>query len=569
MCSEHNRRCGLGLTLALLCLGAGLAVAQESLPVPRFRPDDPLTVDDDRRHDARGFDEVELAESYDFFINEFTSPGERRDIPAVNVNTLGEVPDSSWFTNRIGVRAMDATELARGPHKFDTADGLTWDTWTVTQGKGPGGFHPGFRAERPGDPGQIYQLEIDPVGFPRLATGAEIIGTLIYHALGYHTQDVYPVRVHPSKLTVSPKATVRDASGRRRMTQADLDHLLTRAARDAEGRVFFSATRFEEGRDVGNFEYIGTRRDDPNDIYPHEHRRELRGNRVFAAWLAHDDSRALNTRNMLKTVDDKRVVEHFMYDFGAIMGSATRFPDNPISNHEYYVDRAGSIRALFTLGLVAPKPLRIPVSRDIPPSAGQFESETFDPLRWKANYPNTAFDNMQPDDAFWAARLVARFSDEALGAIVRAADYDDPSAIDYLVGVLGRRRDAIARAWLTPINPVADVALAADGTVTFVNAAVDAGAATAPAAYRLTWARFDNAAGTLAEAGTDRVSAPRAAAPAALLAEAPFIALTIAADHPDHPAWARPVRVFFRRSGSGWTTVGLQRDVRRSAGRRQ
>ncbi len=562
MSSSPGRRRSLGPTLALLFIAVALGVAQEPLAVPRFKADDPLRADDDRRHDARGFDEVELAETWDFVVNELGSPGERRDIPAVNVNTLGEVPDSSWFTNRIGVRAMDTTALARGPHKFDTADGPTWDSWVVTQGKGPGGFHPGFRAERAGDPGQTYQLEIDPVGYPRLATGAEIIGTLIYHALGYYTQDVYPVRVHPSKITVSPKATVRDAGGRRRLTQADLDHLLSRAARDAEGRVFFSATRFGEGQDVGNFEYTGTRRDDPNDIYAHEHRRELRGNRVFAAWLAHDDSRALNTRNFLKRDGGKRFVEHHMYDFGAIMGSATRFPDTPISNHEYYIDRGGSFRALFTLGLLTPKPLRIPLP-EMPPSAGRFESETFDPPAWKANYPNTAFDNMQPDDAFWAARLVARFDDDGLRAIVRAADYDDAASIDYLVGVLGRRRDAIGRAWLAAINPVADVALGADGTVTFVNAAVDARAATAPAAYRLTWARLDNVNGTIAEAGTDRVTAPRATAPAALLADAPFIALSIAADHPQHPEWARPVRAFFRRSGSGWTTVGLQRDIRR------
>ena len=46
-------------------------------------------------------------------------------------------------------------------------------------GKGPGGRQPGFRAERPGDPGQMYQLEVDPLDHPRLATGAELIGSLI------------------------------------------------------------------------------------------------------------------------------------------------------------------------------------------------------------------------------------------------------------------------------------------------------------------------------------------------------------------------------------------------------
>ena len=73
---------------------------------------------------------------------------------------------------------------------------------------------------------------------------------------------------------------------------------------------------------MGNFTHFGTRPDDPNDIYPHEHRRELRANRVFSAWIAHDDSRALNTLDMLVTANGKSHIKHYMFDFGAILGSS-------------------------------------------------------------------------------------------------------------------------------------------------------------------------------------------------------------------------------------------------------
>ena len=100
--------------------------------------------------DASGIKELELSESYDFLINTFATQGDREPIRAVNVNTLDEVPDSSWFTNRIGVRDLPIAEIARGPNKFERLDAVDW---VVVRGKSPGGFHPGFVARTPGRPG--------------------------------------------------------------------------------------------------------------------------------------------------------------------------------------------------------------------------------------------------------------------------------------------------------------------------------------------------------------------------------------------------------------------------------
>jgi len=50
----------------------------------------------------------------------------------------------------------------------------------------------------------------------------------------------------------------------------------------------------------------GTRPDDPNDIYPHERRRELRGPRVFAAWLNHDDARSITSIDTHVEEGDRR-----------------------------------------------------------------------------------------------------------------------------------------------------------------------------------------------------------------------------------------------------------------------
>ncbi len=126
--------------------------------------------------------------------------------------------------------------------------------------------------------------------------------------------------------------------------------------------------------------------------------------------------------------------------------------------------------------------------------------------------------------------------------------------------MLIERRDAIARAWLNGVNPVVDPRLAADGTLTFANAAVAAGAATPGSGYTVSWSRFDNGLGKADATGDEmQVTRERATAPSGLLADAEFVMATIRGEHPDHPGWRQPVQVYFRRSASGWDTVGIVR----------
>ena len=108
----------------------------------------------------------------------------------------------------------------------------------------------------------------------------------------------------------------------------------------------------------------------------------------------------------------------------------------------------------------------------VPSSVGRLEAERFDPLTWKPEYPNPAFDNLRPDDAFWAARIVSKFSDEAIRAVVEKAAYSDPAATDFMTKTIIARRDKVVAAWINQVRAVVDAALSADGTLAFTNAAV-------------------------------------------------------------------------------------------------
>jgi hypothetical protein len=533
---------------------AALIAAAAGAAGPRFYPDDPIRRDNDTALDASGAQEIENGNYYDFVQNTFFNPGQRENIPAINVNTLGEVPDSSWFTNRIGARDMSIPEIVRGPDRFERLD-ITG--WPIVQDKGTG-LQPGFRVADP--TGHIYQIEFDPPSNTEMATGAEVIGTAFYHAFGYNVVEVYVVDVDPARLPIAETATIRDAAGRRRrMTRVDIENILLRAGRNPDGTYRALASRFADGSPLGGFRYAGVRSDDPNDIFLHEHRRELRANRVFAAWLNHDDSRGLNSLDMLVEENGKKYVKHYMFDFGSIMGSGTIFAQVPRAGNEYIVDWKEGFRTLASLGLYI-RPWLLVKYPDVPPSVGRFEADYFDAVDWKPEYPNPAFDNMQPEDAFWAARIVSRFTDEAIRAVVGKARYSSPEAADYITKTLIARRDKVVRAWLVGVNPVVDVELSSDGTLRFDNAAVRAAVAEPAARYMLQWSRFDNTADTHTAVGSEEaVTETTAKAPAELTRDAEYIAVRIRSIHPAHPVWARPVIAYFRREGGGWKTVGLDR----------
>jgi hypothetical protein len=527
---------------------------------PTYFPDDPLQEDNDRALDAGKATPIDGSNAYDFAEHTFLKPGDHRRIRAVNANTIDEVPDSSWFTNRIGRRAMSVDEIARGPNAAEIPN---IDDWPIVEGKSSG-ITPGYRVRSP--EGRLYQVKFDPPSNPEMASGAEVIGAAFYHAIGYNVVQGYIVDVDPAKIVIAPTATTVDMRGqKRRMIREDIDKLLARAAKLPNGKYRGTLSRFADGRPLGYFKYYGTRPDDPNDIHPHEHRRELRGSRVFGAWLNHDDSRGLNSLDMLEGPSGRQYVRHYMFDFGSIMGSGSTMPQVPRAGNEYILEWGPAFKTLATLGLYVRPWILVDYWEDAK-SVGRFEGDFFDPVKWRPEYPNPAFNNMTPADAFWAARLVSKFSDEAIRAVVAKARYSEPGAADHIVSTLIKRRDKVLRAWLTGVNPLANARLSNDGVLTFENAAVDAGVVRPPMEYRFTWSRFDNATGTSTPvivggitAGTSgKITETRTEAPKQVL-DGPFLRVSVGTIHPDYPAWSAPVTFTFRRTNTGWETVGLDR----------
>ncbi len=113
---------------------------------------------------------------------------------ALSVNTLDEVPDSAWFTNRHGVKRMSLDELRRGPNRGTGPDPK--EKWFVFRGKSQG-LTPGFQIKD--GKGDRYVIKVDPVEIPEIASAAEIIATKIFYAIGYNVPENYIVYRPPGR----------------------------------------------------------------------------------------------------------------------------------------------------------------------------------------------------------------------------------------------------------------------------------------------------------------------------------------------------------------------------------
>ena len=375
---------------------------------------------------------------------------------ATNVNSLDEVPNSSWFTNRIGVYPMTPDEVARGAcgatAPLDPARG----PWIISSAK-PDGSHPGFVIKAPD--GYRYLLKFDGAFMSQRATSADVVGSKIYHAAGFFTPCNEIVYFPEEILQLGATAKRKDSYGHDvALTASDVQGILTAGWRTSDGLVRASASRYLAGEPLGPFRYEGVRPDDPNDVIPHEMRRELRGSMLLAGWIHHWDALDGNTLDMVVDERGRRSVRHHILDWGDALGDVwtwnwRRFNPRVGIGQSGYFDLDLALTDLFTLGL-RPRPWYHPSQPPQPETFGYFDGQSFSPSDWRGTYGNPAFKEMTPGDALWAVRIIARFTDEHVAAIVARAHIDDPVAARYLTDTLTKRRDRILQDYLTRFTPL-------------------------------------------------------------------------------------------------------------------
>jgi hypothetical protein len=400
----------------------------------------------------------------------------RDEEPAWNTNALDEVPNSTWFQNRIGTRTVMPAEASRG----SGGAGPPEPPIRIVRSK-VGGGNPGFIVADKRD--RTFLVKFDTRENPEMQTSAGVVVNRIFWTLGYNVPSDHVFVFDRADLSIDPRATHEDELLReKRLGWDTVEAVLSTSPRRADGSYRAFASEFLVGKPKGGWAPQGVRGDDPNDVVPHEHRRELRGLRVFAAWVGHTDMKEDNTLDMYVEENGKHFLKHYLLDFGEALDAHAAEKDRLEDGFEYFIDYEAQLKATFAFGLwKRPWESRRPTAWA---SIGSFSAHPFDPWKWREAYPYWPFFEMDAADAYWAAKLVMRFDRPMLQAIVSQGQLSEPGAAAYLADTLFARRTAIGHAFLETVTPL-DSFTARDSALCMIDLGVGYGLATSGAVERL------------------------------------------------------------------------------------
>jgi hypothetical protein len=389
---------------------------------------------------------------------------------AANVNRYDEVSNSTWFTNRNHVKSVPLDTIRTGPD----GDVEPQPPYVITHAKLEG-TNPGFQMKDAN--GTKWVVKPDPIACPQLISGAGAVASRLLWTAGYNLARVVSFRIKPEDLTIDPDLQAGKKKGEKPFYPSQLDYILSHSFRYPDGSSSAEASLYLEGKPVGPINMRNRRHDDPNDVYDHKNRRELRGLYVLMSWLNSWDTKDPQNLDMFQGSDSAGYVKHNILDVDASLGAGAGGPKPTIMGWEYTLDWGWMMKRVFTLGFVT-EPWRHANEETGIPSAGHLEWEVYDPNGFKTLQPHAAFRERTPGDCYWGAKVVCSFSDAQIQAAVEGAHYDDPKATEFLTKALIERRNRVGRYWFSRVTP-ADYFQVADGKLTFHDLAVDRGLAVA------------------------------------------------------------------------------------------
>lgn len=303
----------------------------------------------------------------------------------------GEVPNSSFFTNT----CIPSYTPERITQEFNSF--LPKGRMKITKIKSNRTSEGIWIKD---EKGTSYIVLFDPPFSPEMLTSAEFIGSTLCRMTGYHV----------------PKICICTVQGTGNPLYDGRRGVATIALKNFKGEWLYE---------------------------PFRDRREIRALQLFGAWVNNVDQTEQNTG---LTIDDNGVIRHYIFDFGASLGSFTFRPQIARMGWTRLFDAKAQFgQALFDHGLVK-VPWEAPYQ--VHSAAVGYFNANFDPDRWQPFYTNMGFIETTEADRVWLARRISQFSDDQIRTLVALAGYSHKSDEDHVANTLIHRRDIIARRYL-------------------------------------------------------------------------------------------------------------------------
>jgi hypothetical protein len=464
-----NQNQVLALALALT-LAVPPVMAAESVPAPMKKAKATLYTDlvnQSMHYEFTSY--LRLDRVYNKLFN--------KKVHAEDINVYDEVPDSAFFENRHARNPLTIEQLVKGPAVNDgPADG----TLTVTKGKSEG-LNPGFFIKD--SRGDKYLLKFDPATHRELTTSTESIVSRFYHAFGSHVPQYTVFVFDPSRLVPAEDATMIDRTGfKKKLTQDKLEEFMIQIPLDDKGLMRASASKILKGEPMGAFNFIGRRKDDPEDKIRHEKRRVIRALRVFGSWLNNNDVRRQNTLDMWVTEDGRSFLKHYLIDFNSSFGAAAKGSKPPQFTHEYFVDYGEVVRNMFGFGFRRSDWQKRwdenGKKENDSQSLGYFDNKYFSPEKYKVQLPYYAFKDLTRADGYWAAKIIMAFKDDEIRSLISTGRLSEKENEEYIYQMLRERQEAIGRYWYSQATPAENFSLR-ERVLTFADIEVESGFARA------------------------------------------------------------------------------------------
>lgn len=355
-------------------------------------------------------------------------------LPAQNVNSLDEVPDSSFFTNRVA--GVTAEDVRRGG---EYGDPLADEGPIEVVGAKTAGVTGGMVVKDAR--GQKFVLKFDPIGRYGLLSGCEAATSRLLWAAGYNVPDNRVVYFEPGRLVPS-----KDDGAPAPETIA---YVLSRAARTPDGRIRALASKFVDGKVLGAMPWRGTRAGDPNDRVRHELRRELRGLKYLYVWVADPDAKIGNSLDAWQEdprARGKGLVKHYLIDLGTSLGAS----GNGSAAAGWWFSfawRAGNyhegVEDAFRSAAEKDASRAVRREREGDDYLWTGIDPEVDPEKYRWLWYNAAFERADARDAAWAARLLTHLDEAKIRAAIEAADWPADVTDRVVERLLARKRSLL------------------------------------------------------------------------------------------------------------------------------